>query len=195
MGLVTLKYFLITIRPLAEDLLSTIVFAVLYAVTGNLTLGIGLGIATGIAQIAFLKLRGKQIYPMQWMSLALVIVLGSASLLSGNPRFAMFKPSIGMAAVACVMLNPGWLVRYVPQAVRDNLSPRALLFWGYCWSAMLFALAAANLYVALEMSYAAWVWFTTFVPFAAQFVLFLIQFTTIRATIMRKIRAQASPAE
>lgn len=194
----TLKYFLMAVRPLVEDLLSTIVFGILYGVTGNLTLGIGLGIVVGIAQIAFLKLRGKPIYAMQWMSLALVIVLGSASLLSGNPHFAMFKPSIGSFAVAGVMLVPGWQTRYMPQIVRDNLSPSALVLWGYAWAALIFSLGVANLYVALKMSTTDWVWFNSVVPLSAQFLLFFIQFSTIRAAVRRKIldaRAAAAPAE
>ncbi|MGH6871133.1 MAG: septation protein IspZ [Rhizomicrobium sp.] len=193
--MMTLKYFLISVRPLAEDLLSVIVFALLYAATGSLALGITLGMATGVAQVGYLKLRGKPVYIMQWMSLGLVIVLGSASLLTGNAHFAMLKPSIGGAAVGFVMLVPGWQSRYMPQIVRDNLSPSALLFWGYAWAALIFALAAANLFVALTQSYAAWVWFTTFVPLSAQFLLFFVQFTIIRQAMVRKFRPQASPAE
>lgn len=191
----TLKYFFLAVRPLVEDLLSTIVFGVLYAVTGNLVLGIGLGIAVGVGQIALLKLRKKPIYAMQWMSIALVIVLGSATLLSGNPHFAMLKPSIGSFAVAGVMLVPGWQTRYMPQIVRDNMAPRALLLWGYAWSALIFSLGVANLYVALRMSTTDWVWFNSVVPLSAQFVLFFIQFSTIRSAVRRKIMsAQAAGA-
>ncbi|HTQ14824.1 MAG TPA: septation protein IspZ [Rhizomicrobium sp.] len=193
--MVTLKYFLMSVRPLAEDLLSTIVFALLYDITGNLTLGILLGMTVGVSQIVFYRLTKRPIYAMQWMSLGLVLVLGTASLITGNARFAMLKPSVGMAAVASVMLIPGWQARYAPAIVRDNLSARALALWGYAWSALIFALAAANLYVALNMSYSAWVWYTTFIPLSAQFCLFLIQFTTIRAHLVRKFRTSGAPAE
>jgi len=38
---------------------------------------------------------------------ALVVVMGSASLITHDPRFVMVKPSIGAFAIACVMLRRG----------------------------------------------------------------------------------------
>ncbi len=192
-------YFLKAVAPLIEDLLSTIVFGVLYAVTGNLVLGIGLGMATGVAQIAFLKLRKKPVYAMQWMEFSRSSsCLARQACSTGNQHFAMFKPSIGSFAVAGVMLVPGWQTRYMPQIVRDNMAPRALLLWGYAWSALIFCLGLANLYIALTMSTTAWVWYNSVVPLSAQFLLFFIQFSTIRAAVRRKImsgQAAAAPAE
>jgi intracellular septation protein len=191
----TLKYFALAIRPLLVDLLSTIVFAVLYGVTGNLTLGIVLGMATGIGQIAFLKYRGLKVEIMQWASLGLVMVLGSASLLTQNPHFAMLKPTVAGIAIGCVMLNPGWQMRYFPQIVRDNVSPRELHVWGYVWAATVFALAGANLYVAYALSHADWAWFTSVVPMTAQLALFAAQFASIRRSVARNLRGRAAPAE
>jgi intracellular septation protein A len=190
----TLKYFVLALRPLLVDLLSTIVFAVLYAVTGNLTLGIALGMATGVGQIAFLKIRGLKIEIMQWASLGLVVVLGSASLLTQNPHFAMLKPTVAGIAIGCVMLNPGWQMRYFPQIVRDNVSPRELRAWGYIWAAMVFALAGANLYVAYELGRTAWAWFTSVVPMTAQLGLFAVQFVSIRQSVARNIRGRMAQA-
>jgi len=44
---------------------------------------------------------------MQWLSFALVVVLGAAALLTDDPRFMMAKPSIVHFAVGAVMLRPG----------------------------------------------------------------------------------------
>src|ERR1051326_8679277 len=87
-------------RPILVDFLSTIVFVALYAATGNIAVGIAAGMATGVVQIGLVFYRGKRPDPMQWASLALVIVLGSASLLTGDPRFAMVKPSVGAFTIA-----------------------------------------------------------------------------------------------
>jgi len=192
--MMTLKYFALAIRPLLVDMLSTIVFAVLYGVTGNLTLGIALGMVTGIGQIAFLRYRGLKIEIMQWASLGLVMVLGSASLLTQNPHFAMLKPTVAGVAIGCVMLNPNWLTRYLPQIVRDNASPGLLRAWGYIWSALMFALAGANFYVATAMSHAAWAWFTSVVPMTAQLGLFAVQFVSIRQSVARNIRGRMAQA-
>jgi len=190
----TLKHFALAIRPLLVDLLSTIVFAVLYGVTGNLTLGIVLGMATGIGQIALLKYRGRKVEIMQWASLGLVMVLGSASLLTHNPHFAMLKPTVAGIAIGCVMLVPGWQMRYFPQIVRDNVPAHELHVWGYVWSAMIFALAGANLYVALELDRTTWAWFTSVVPMTAQLGLFAVQFAFVRMRVARTIRARMAQA-
>src|SRR4029077_20401437 len=65
-------------RPIGIDFLSTIVFVALYAITGSIRAGIALGIAVGVIQIGYIFYRGKRPDLMQWASLALVVILGSA---------------------------------------------------------------------------------------------------------------------
>ena len=48
---------------------------------------------------------------MQWMSLGLIVVLGSATMLTQSPRFIMIKPTIVHFAVAAAMLRRGWMLR------------------------------------------------------------------------------------
>jgi intracellular septation protein len=134
---------------------------------------------------------------MQWASLALVVVLGAASLITNDPRFAMVKPSIGAFAIACVMLKPNWMGRYLPPIVRENVSARILIAWGYVWSALIFALGLANLFVALMLGPKIWAWYTAFIPISAQLGLFLIQYGTLRYAVRRNIRTRlnAAPAE
>ena len=184
-------------KPLAVDFLSTIVFIAVYAITGNIRLGIATGIVVGVGQIASIFWRGRRPDLMQWASLALVVVLGSASLITNDPRFAMVKPSIGGFAIACVMLKPNWQGRYLPPIVTQNLSPKLLIAWGYIWSALIFALAFANLFVALTLGPKIWAWYSAIVPTTAQIGLFLIQYATIRHAVRRKIHAglAAAPAE
>jgi intracellular septation protein A len=181
-------------KPLAVDFLSTIVFVAVYAATGNIRAGIAVGIAIGVGQIGFIFWRGKRPDLMQWASLALVVVLGSTSLITNDPRFAMVKPSIGAFAIACVMLKPNWQGRYLPAVVRENASEGVLIAWGYIWSAMIFALAFANLFVALTLGPKIWAWYTSIVPLSAQLGLFLIQYASLRFTVRRNIRARLAPA-
>lgn len=184
-------------RPLAVDFLSTIVFVAFYAISGSIRLGILLGIAAGVCQIGVIFWRGRRPDLMQWASLALVVVLGSASLITHDPRFAMIKPSVGAFAIACVMLKPNWMPRYLPPPVTENVAAGILLAWGYVWSAMVFALAFANLFVALYFGPKIWAWYTAIVPMSAQLGLFLLQFAILRYQVIRNIRARmvAAPAE
>ncbi len=182
--------FLRAFKPLAGDFLSTLFFVALYAITGNIYLATAVGIVAGVVQITYLKWQGRDIAAMQWMSLTLVIVLGTATLLTRDPRFVMVKPSIGTFAIGCVMLKPNWMARYLPPIASENLPPSAVLLWGYVWSAALFSLAISNLVVALLFSPRDWAWFVAVVPTTLQLSLFVIQYLWMRRTIGRNIRLQ-----
>jgi intracellular septation protein A len=51
---------------------------------------------------------------MELLSLFLVIAAGTATLLTNDPRFVLFKPSVIYVIVGVVMLKPGWMNRYLP---------------------------------------------------------------------------------
>lgn len=178
-------------KPLFSDFLSTIVFIAFSVATGNIKLAIIVGMATGVAQIALILQRGGKPVLMQWASLGLVVVLGSMSLWTGDTRFVMVKPSIGSVAIGCVMLRKGWQARYLPPIVTENVSPGILIAWGYSWAALEFALAAANLYVALVLGQKSWLWFATFVPLPVQILMFLLQHAHLRAAVIRNMKARA----
>jgi intracellular septation protein A len=188
-------------RPLVGDFLSTIVFIAIYEVTNDIIVATGAGIVTGIGQFVWLKSRRHSVELMQYASLALVIVLGTATLLTRDPRFVMVKPSIAGFAIALVMLKRGWQFRYMPPIVKENASEAFLTVWGYIWSALYFAMAAANLVISQRYDLHAWAAFNATVPTFAPLALFLIQYLTMRAVIHRNIKAKvaagtfAAPAE
>lgn len=185
-----MKHFLQAFRPITVDFLSTIFFVGVYAATHDIRVAIALGIALGVLQIAYIFVRGRKPYPMQWASLALVVVLGSASLLTNDPRFAMIKPSVAGAAIGAVMLKRNWMWRYMPDVVKRNLTPNALVGWGYAWSFSFFALAMANLYVAYTYSADIWAWYAGTVPTVVHLGMFFVQYFAMRARTIRAVRAR-----
>ena len=60
----------------------------------------------------------------------------------------------------------------------------------YVWSALIFALGFANLFVALALGPKIWAWYTSIVPLSAQLGLFLVQYTSLRIMVRRNIRAR-----
>ena len=92
------------LRQLLSDFLSAILFLVVYGLSGNLFAAAAIAVAAGMAQFAYIWATGRRVEPMQWMSLGLVVVLGSATMLTQSPRFIMVKPTIVHLAVAVVML-------------------------------------------------------------------------------------------
>ncbi len=79
-------------RLLFVDLASTLAFPVAYLVTHDLS--VALGLALGVVQIAIRLPRRQPIDVMQWLSVVLVIGAGAATLMTDDPRFGLFKPSV-----------------------------------------------------------------------------------------------------
>jgi len=174
-----------SLRPLLADFLSTIVFVVLIWLTGNVLLATALGIATGVAQIAIAKLRRKPVPLLQWAVLGLVLSLGGATLLTNDPRFVMFKPTIIYVGVGLVMLQRGWMGRYIPPSGQGRVPQWGIDAAGYAWSALMFLTAAANLVFALYTDTKTWSLFVAIFPTASKLILFAITYVSLRTLALR----------
>ena len=93
---------------------------------------------------------------MQWISLGLVVVLGGATVLTQSPRFMMVRPTIVHLAVAVAMLWRGWMIRYLPEIVLQNVPVPAIVAAGYAWAALLAALGLTNLIITLHFDFVTW---------------------------------------
>src|SRR5438132_12896746 len=132
---------------LASDFFSTIVFLTLYLITDNVVLATSVAIAGAVAQVIYSRVKGKPLGFMTYASVGLVIVLGSATLLTHDPRFVLAKPAIGHFAIGIIMLKRGWMLRYMPPIVAEN-GPAYVTIAGYAWAALMFSLAAGTIAVA-----------------------------------------------
>src|SRR3982074_2188843 len=106
---------------LGADFFSTILFLAIYLATDNVLLATGVAIAGAIAQVIYSRVKGKPLGYMTYASLALVIVLGSETLLTHDPRFVLAKPAIPPFAIGAIILKRGWMLRYLPAIVTDNI--------------------------------------------------------------------------
>jgi intracellular septation protein len=191
-----MKNLLFAVRPLALDLLSTLVFVILSAVTHNVLLATAVAMASGGARVVWLLARKQRVNAMQWMSLGLVAVFGAATLFTHDPRFMMAKPTVIYLLVGAAMLERGWLLPYLPPAARDHLDDAVMIGWGYVWAGLMFATAALNMVFALGTSLAVWSAFVAIFPAASKVALFAVQYLSIRAQAIRNARAKAAhPAE
>jgi intracellular septation protein A len=187
-----MKDFLNAARLLLLDLASTLVFLVLFLLTHNTVLAVGLGVAFGVAQIGIQIVRGKRIEAMEWLSLFLVVAAGSATLLTHDPRFVLFKPSAIYAIVGVVMLKPGWLNRYLPDIAR-TVMPDVAVVVGYTWSALMFISAVVNGFVALTCDVATWAMVMPIYGIVSKVVVFLGGFAAMRIIGRRRITAMPAP--
>jgi intracellular septation protein A len=183
-----MKDFLNAARLLLLDLASTLVFLLLFLLTHNTMLSVGLGVAFGVAQIGIQFVRGKRIDVMEWLSLFLVVAAGTATLLTHDPRFVLFKPSVIYAIVGVVMLKPGWLNRYLPDIAR-TVMPDVAVVVGYAWAVLMFVSAVVNGFVALTCDVATWAMVMPIYGIVSKVVVFLGGFAAMRIIGRRRITA------
>ena len=177
-------------RPIVTDMLSTILFAVLFALTSNIYFSTGAAIAIGVGQVAYEKLRGKSVPGMQWASLGLVTVLGGATLLTGDPRFVMIKPTVIYLTIGAAMMQRGWMERYMPPEARTYIPDALFIGWGYVWAGLMFLTAIANLVIAVAFGHRAWLVFVGVFPLASKLGLFAVNYLHIRWVALRNARAR-----
>lgn len=178
-------------RQLFTDFFSTIVFLAVYAATGDILIATGVAIVGAIAQFIRARIRKERLDVMTWASLALVVVLGAATLLTKDPRFVLIKPSIGHFAIGAIMLRKDWMLRYSPPMVRDNI-PHLATIAGYAWAVLMFVLGAGVIAVAMTGDVKLWAFYVTVIAIGAKVLAFAIQYLVFRIAITRKLRAAAA---
>jgi len=159
-------------------------------VSNNLSLSVALGMALGMAQISLQFARKKPIEIMEWLSLFLIVASGTAALITRDPRFVMFKPSMIYMIVGVVMLRPGWINRYLPP-LANAVVPDIAIIVGFLWAGLMFASAAVNMFVALNYSVTTWAWFMPVFGIVSKIVLLLIGFGMMRAIGRRRYAAMS----
>ncbi len=175
------------VAKLAADFLSTIIFLVVYVITGSVLTATLVAIAGPVAQLLHARIKGESLDRMTYASLALVIVLGGATLLTRDPRFVLIKPSIAQFAIAAIMLRKDWMLRYSPDIVRDNI-PHLARAAGYAWAALMFALGLGTIAVALTGDIGLWALYVSVVAVGAKIVAFAIQYGVFRLGLTRRLR-------
>ena len=173
---------------LGADFFSTILFIAIYLATDNVLLATGVAIAGAIAQVIYSRIKGKELGYMTWASLALVIVLGSATLLTHDPRFVLAKPAIGHFAIGIIMLKRGWMLRYMPAIVTDTI-PEYVTAAGYAWAALMFALGLGTIAVASTGNLRLWAIYVSVVLVGAKVAAFAIQYAVFRILVTNRLRA------
>ena len=175
---------------LGADFFSTIVFLAIYLTTDNVLLATAVAIAGAIGQVIYSRVKGKQLGYMTYASLALVIVLGSATLLTHDPRFVLAKPAIGHFAIGAIMLKRGWMLRYLPPIVTETI-PEYVTLAGYAWAVLMFVLGAGTIGVAMSGDMKLWTFYVTVVLLGAKVAAFAAQYVAFRLLVGSRLRAAA----
>ena len=178
-------------KRLGSDFLSTLLFLGLYLSTGNLVLATGVAIAGAVAQTIRARVKGEPLGFMAYASLTLVIVLGSATLLTNDPRFVLAKPAIAHFAIGAIMLKRGWMLRYVPPVVSEAI-PEYVTLAGYAWAVLMFALGLGTVAVALTGDLILWAIYVSVVAVGAKILAFAVQYVAFRVLVTNRVRARSA---
>jgi len=151
-------------------------------------LATSVAIAGAVAQVVYSRIKRQPLGFMTYASLGLVMVLGSATLLTNDPRFVLAKPSIAHFAIGAIILKRGWMLRYVPPIVSETI-PEYVTIAGYAWAALMFALGAGTIAVASTGDLKLWALYVSVVLIGAKLTAFAVQYVAFRVLVTNRIRA------
>jgi intracellular septation protein len=150
---------------LLADWLPIILFFVVYKAV-DLYWATGVAIAATLLLMAYLKLRNHPIETMQWVSLALIVLFGGATILLQNELFIKLKPTLLYGLFAAAILIPHWFFKTLPiQKLMGSKIEMPIHAWtklNSAWGVFFTLMAVLNLWVAENFSTDTWVNFKLF---------------------------------
>ena len=148
--------------------------------TGDLIVATMVLIPATIAQVAFSYFQTKKVEPMPLVTLALVVVLGGATVYLNDPVFIIWKPTLvnGLFAIAFlasefVMGNVPIVKRLMGSAV--ELEDRLWRTLNRAWIVFFIFSGVVNLIVAYQFSEETWVNFKLFGMLGLTLVFIVLQ--------------------
>jgi intracellular septation protein len=186
-------------RPIVLDLLAAIAFAAAFFVAKrgfdvsglhSVYIATVVGIGTGFAQLIHKKITHESIGPLQWLSLAVVLILGLMTIALHDEHYIKLKPSVIDLSVGIFMATKDWMTPYIPADVRQYLSKRLIFRAEKLWAVLMVGFAVVNVAVAFLADFAAWALYATFVPTLIIIALFFVQYSVFRRIATRTAEAR-----
>lgn len=165
-----------TKMKLLFDLFPVILFFIAYKLVDIYAATVAAIIATFI-QVGWSWFRHRKVDNLLWVSLALIITFGGATLFLQDEAFIKWKPTVLYWLFACVLLISQ--VLFKKNLIRSMLSNQLKLpeaIWSRLntsWALFFAAMGAVNLYVAFSFSTDSWVNFKLF-GFTGLMLVFII---------------------
>ena len=160
------------------DFLPVIAFFAAYKLA-DIYVATGVAIVATVLQIAWLKLRGRAVEPMQWASLAIIVVFGGMTLLFHDETFIKWKPTVlyGLFAGA-LLVTPRLTGRNPLRAIMGSqlaLPPRIWQRLTWAWAGFFAFMGVLNLFVAYRFPLETWVDFKVFGTLGLTVVFVIVQ--------------------
>jgi intracellular septation protein len=159
------------------DLFPVILFFATFKVF-DIYVATAVAIAATFAQIGWLKWRGRKVDTMMWVTLAIIVVFGGATLALHDETFIKWKPTVLYWLFAGVIGGAELFRKNVIRAMlgeQIRLPDRVWTRLNWSWAGFFVFMGAANLYVAFNFSTDAWVNFKLFGGMGLMLVFVVLQ--------------------
>ncbi len=160
------------------DLFPIILFFVAFKLQG-IFVATGVAIGATFAQIGWVYFRRRKVDTMLWISLAIIVVFGGATLLLHDETFIKWKPTVLYWLFASVLfVSDAIFGKNLIQAMMRQQVVMPLPAWrklNLSWVFFFALMGAANLYVAFHYSTETWVDFKLFGTLGLMIVFVLLQ--------------------
>lgn len=161
------------------DFLPIIIFFIVYKTSGNIILATAVLIPATALQMLYTWLRTHRIEKMQLVTLALVVLLGGATILFQDKTFIQWKPTVVNWLFGAVFLGSHFVgQKTVVQRLMDSNISLPDPVWrnlNIAWIIFFVTMGILNLLVAYSLSEEAWVNFKLFGMLGLTLVFILIQ--------------------
>ena len=150
---------------LLVDFFPIILFFAAFKVAG-IYVATGVAIVATVAQIAYLRHKTGKVEPMQWVSLAVIVLFGGATIALHNDTFIKWKPTVlywmmaGALLAGQLFFRKNLLKSLIGAQLELPESVWRALNWS--WIAFFAGMGAINLWVAFNFDLDTWVNFKLF---------------------------------
>jgi intracellular septation protein len=147
------------------DIFPVVLFFVAYKIA-DIYVATAVAIAATFVQIGWVWVRTRKIEPMLWVSLAIIVVFGGATLLLRDETFIKWKPTVlyWLFGAALLIAAHGFGKNLIRAMMRAQIAlPERVWTWlNHSWVGFFAVMGVLNLYVAYNFSTDTWVDFKLF---------------------------------
>ncbi len=139
-------------------------------------LATAVAIIATFGQIIYLKLRGRKVDPMLWISLAIIVIFGGATIYFASEEFIKWKPTVLYWLFGIVLfISNRFFAKNLVRVMMEKQIRLPDFVWGrlnYAWVAFFMVMGVVNLYVAFWGGFATSTW-VSFKLFGGMGLMFL----------------------
>ncbi|GAB3481142.1 septation protein A [Marinomonas epiphytica] len=172
------------------DFLPIVIFFVVYKMTNDIIIATAVLIPATLIQVAYTWFKHKSIEKMHIVSLALVVLLGGATVLMGDGDFIKWKPTIVNGLFALAFFGSQFIGnKNIIQRMMGDKIELPFKVWrtlNLAWVGFFILSGLTNLYVAFNYSEEIWVNFKLFGLLGMTVVFIVLQGIYLSSHIQNK---------